>query len=413
MSIFSWLTRKNPLIVRYTNGDWSFSNQVAKYKNEEYMQLYKSVYAINACINIRATYLSKFKWGVEESQGINYDHELLKVIKNPNIYQKSTVDFLKQFEILRSVNGWVYQKTFGAKGFYPEAIYNLPPSKIDFKSNKNNPFLIWKSKDVKDTKDKEFIYDDNGTKKTYRFSEIMPFYDIANGVTGSEFDMFMSPSKIDAIMKNILNLDLLLDAENIATQTIGRESINSTGEGQTKEDLYINGVKSLKEKEHNDIINKLNNKAMLKSQRLRTFTPDMPIAHQDLSLKHKDFELDKLMDKHESVIARAFGVPNEIYQAFKQGATFENQREAEVKFIDNMQEGVVKDLEMTWTNGFGDENKPFKATATHLRSLQEEENKKADKAFKITQSLVNLQRAGMQESQAIDFLEGLGINLND
>jgi len=68
---------------------------------------------------------------------------------------------------------------------------------------------------------------------------------------------------------------------------------------------------------------------------------------------------------------------------------------------------------MTLTNSFGDTNTPFVATSDHIRSIQNEENKKADTAFKITQSLFNLTRTGMTETQAIDFLDGLGVNLND
>ena len=409
MSIFN-IFKRSPLVVRLNNGSWDITNRSANYADKEYMDLYKSVYAINACINIRANYLSKFKWGVQESEGVNYDSDLLRVINKPNIYQKTTVDFLKQFEILRSVYGWTYQKTFGAKGYYPDALYNLIPSNINFNENKN-PFLIWKSKDVRDTKDKEFTYDDNGTKKTYRFSEIMPFYDIANGIDCDSNSMYTSPSKIQAILKSISNLDLSLDAENVAWQTAGREAIFSSGDGQTKQDSFINGVKSLKDNELKDIRNKLNNKNILKGQQVRTFNPDTPISHVDMSLKPKDFDYGNGMSRHESIIARAFGVPNEIYQAYKQGSTFENQREAEVKFIDSMQEGVVKDLAMTWTDGFGDENTPFVATANHLRSLQNEENKKADTAFKITQSIRNLNQSGMTEAQAIDFLTDLGIDL--
>lgn len=411
MAWFNFLKR-NPLVVRYNNGSWFFSKSSStSYLSKEYMELYKTVYAINACINIRANYLSKFKWGVQEKEGVNYEHELLRVIQKPNVYQKSTVDFLKQFEVFRSVNGWVYQKTFGAKGFYPEALYNLNPVNIEPNENKN-PFLIWKKKDVSETKGDSFKYDDNGTQKTFRYNEIMPFYDIANGINSNRNAMYTSPSKIQAILKSISNLDLSLDSENVVLQTAGREAIYSNGDGQTQQDSYINGVKSLKEKELNDIRGKLNNKSMLKAQQLRTFNPDMPINHLDMSLKPRDFDYGSIMDKHESIIARAFGVPNEIYQAYKQGATFENQNEAEVKFIDSMREGVVKDLAMTWTDGFGDEKTPFVATANHLRSLQKEENKKADTALKITQSILNLQRSGLNEAQAIDFLDGLGVDLN-
>ena len=225
--------------------------------------------------------------------------------------------------------------------------------------------------------------DDNNIKKTYRFSEIMPYYDIANGLTSCDDSMYTSPSRLKAILKSVSNLDLSLDAENVITQTAGREAIFGNGVGQTSPDSYVSGVKSLKENDLKDIRNKLNNKSILKGQNVRTYNPDVPISHIDMSLRPKDYGLELVMTKHESIIARAFGVPNEIYQAYKQGATFENQAEAEVKFIDSMQEGVVNDLGMTWTDGFGNEKTPFVGTADHLRSLQKEESKKESKVEKL------------------------------
>lgn len=379
------------------------------------MQYYLNVYAVNACINIRANYLSKFKWGVQESQGINYDSPLLDIIKKPNPYQKSTVDFIKQFEIFTSVYGWSYQKAFGGDKTSPSALYNLNPSNIDFGNNNKNPLLVWKNKDVNELKKDYFIYDDNGNNKTYYFKDIMPYYDVANGVCNdNDYSMYTSPSKIQAILKNIDNLGLTIDSENVIWQTVGREAIFGDSQAKATQDTYgIAGKKSLKENEVKDIRNKLNNKSMLRGQQIRTFNPDVSIKHLDLSLKAKDFGIEDSMSRQESIIARAFGVPNEIYQAYKQGSTFDNQDVAEVKFMDTLQESRANDLAMTWTQEFGNENTPYVATADHLRSMQKEENKKADTALKITSALVNLQKLDMDESTAIDFLEGLGVNLNN
>lgn len=68
MSIFSWLKR-NPLVIRYNNGSWEYNSYSAKWLSKGYMDLYLSVYAINACVNIRATYLSKFKWEFKKNKG--------------------------------------------------------------------------------------------------------------------------------------------------------------------------------------------------------------------------------------------------------------------------------------------------------------------------------------------------------
>lgn len=407
MSLFSWL-RNSPIYVRYTNGSTWVSKNTAKYQALNYLKIYQTNYAVNACINIRADYLAKFKWGIKELDGtVNYDDPLLDILKSPNPYQTSTKDFIKQAEVLKSSIGYVYQKTFGTSN---PVLYNLNPSNIDFNQN-NDPLLIWKNEDVKKLSKQSFSYDDNGTKKTFYFKDVMPFYSTANGLTCDENTMYTSPSKIDAIIKSISNSDLSLDGENVTLQTVGREGIFGKETKTANSDWKIAGANSLKKKEVEDIDRKLNNKNILKNQQLRTFKPDIPIEHLDMSLKIKDHSINDLLNKHESIVARSFGVPNEIYQAYKQGATFENQTSAEVKFIDYLQASEINDYAQTWTKTFGDVNRPYVGTANHLRSLQKEEDKKADKALKISQTLFNLQRSGVEDG--MQFLSDLGIDLNE
>ncbi len=402
---------RNLFVTRYTNGSWWIGNNSAKHNTSQYMDLYKSVYALNACINIGANYAAKFKWGVKNQDGtIDYNDPLLDLIKNPNPYQ-TTVDLVKQLYIFKSVHGWSYQKTFGTS-LNTSALYNLNPSSIDFKDYTNKPLLVWKGKDKSDLNTLDFIYDDNGIRKTFRFSDVMPFYDIANGLGSDSCSMYTSPSKIEGILKSISNLDLKLDGENVSDQTIGREMFFASGAGQNNPDSYISGVKSLESKEREDIDNKLNNKSWLKSQRLRSFAPSQPTEHKDLSIDSKKFDFSGGMTKHETIIARAFSVPNELYQAYKEGAKMENQHGAEVKYIDYIYDTYIEDLASSWTKSFGDPSKPFVATTNHLRALKKEENKKYDNALKLSQTLANLQKAGIADEQALNVLSDFGIDLN-
>lgn len=404
---------KDLFTVRYTNGSWWIGNQTAKSNNAQYMQLFKTIYPLNACIVIGATYASKFKWGVKLQDGtIDYEHDLLNLIKNPNPYQ-GTEDLIKQLFIYKSVHGWCYQKTFGAKGYEPSALYNLDPSNITFNNVKNTPLLVWKQKDISDNKNNTFIYDDNSNQKTFRFDEIIPFYDITNGVGNDLECMYTSPSRITAILDVLTNIELCSKAENITWQTAGREAMYATGEKQSSPDAFIHGVKSIGEKERKDVDNKLNNKGYLLNKRLRTFTPDTPIQHQDLSLKYKDFGIDEALSKNEAIIARHFGVPLELYQAYKNGATFENQQTALVGFLDNIKESFINDVASSWTMQFGNEQTPFVGTISHLRAIQEEDEKKYDKALKLSQTLANLQRAGIVDEQALSVLSDFGIDLNE
>ena len=398
-------------ITRHTNGSWWIGGNSAKKANAHNMELFKSVYALNACINLRAMYACKFKWGVKVSDTeIDYEHPLLDIIKNPNPYQ-GTVDLINQWCIYKNVHGWVYQKPFKTSISGVKALYNLNPTKINFNSNKNKPLLIWKEQDKNDLKNDSFVYDDNGNLRTYNFKDIIPFYDVSNGLSDDYQGMFTSPSKVQAVLDSISIIDIALDGENVAWQSIGRESLSAEGQKANDPNSFISPYKSISENDRNDVDSKLNNKAYLKSKRLRTFTPSVPVVHQDLSLKPKDYGFIESLDKHESIIARAFNIPLELYQSYKTGATFENQQTAIVKLIDDIKETDIKDLEESWTASFGDPNTPFVATANHLRVLQKEEDKKADKALKISQALANLQRAGIPDG--MEFLSGLGIDLNE
>lgn len=399
----------NFFTVRYKDGSfWIGNDSNTKYMKREYMRLYKSNYALNTCVNIGANYASRFKWGIKEKDGtINYDDPLLDIIKNPNPYQ-TTVDLIKQLYIYKTVYGWAYQKPFSARGYDPETIYNLNPELITFDNSKRNPLLVWKRSSKKEISQDEFKYDDNGTVRDYRFSEVLKFYDQSNGLGTDKESMYTSPSKVESIIKNISNLELGLDGENVIIQTIGREVMHTASVKRDAE-RFTSGVTPITDTERKDIDNKLNNKSFLKSRRLRTFTPRNPIEHKDLSLKLKDYDLDTSISKQETIIARSLGIPLELYQAYKSNSKFENRHEAIVEVIDNINESFIQDIAKMWTKSFGDINRPYVATIDHIRSMKKEENKKADTALKITTAILNLQRAGLDNDKSIDVLNELGI----
>ena len=404
---------KRFFFTRYTDGTWWINSNTHKSNKKEYMELFENVHILNSVINIGASYACKFKWGVKIGEEIDYEHPRLELIKNPNPYQ-TTVDLIRQLYIYKSVHGWAYQKTFGGRFSEPKAIYNLNPCEITFNDYGNKPLLAWKREDITQLKDKSFTYNDNGVSKTFYFKDVMKYYDVANGLYTDGCSMYKSPSKVTAVLDSITNIDLALKAQNVGTQTIGRESIFKESKTSNSElDFGLNG-KKLTEKERQDVEYKLNNKSWLRNKRLRTSTPDVPLTHLDLSLDSKNFALIDIIEKNESIVAKEFGVNEELYQIMKSGNKFDNQHVAELKFIDYINETFIKDVAQSWTNTFGEENEPFVATATHLRSLQKEEERKADKALKIAQTFALLQRAGIQSTdEGLEFLSDLGINLND
>lgn len=404
MGIFNFL-KSQPLYVRYADGTHYTSKLNASYKSKSLSNALNHSVVAN-CINIRANYLSKFKFYLEENNGDkNFDNDLTRLINQPNFYQTKE-DFLRQYIWFSDVYGWVYQKPFASYGFNSDSIYNLNPSKIDF-STYNKKWMIWKSKDKTDAKNISFTYDDNGNKDTLKISDVIPFYSIANGLEDNNHSQLTSPSILDSVLKQMTNVDMLADAENTLLQTNGREAI-------FKKDLskpgQITSGLPIEKKDKDNILYKLANKYNL-TKGSRTIVPDFPLEHLDMSMDVRKLNQTESYKNNIGLIVRAFGLSNELYNYLTTGATFENQEKAEVRFLQNTIQPIADNIAKSWQSYFKEE-KPFKATCEHLPTMQIIEEQKADRVLKVSTALRNLTNSGLSIEQATNFLTDNGISIN-
>ncbi len=397
--------------TRYSDGStWTTSKGNTSFGGgTDKLQLALCNPVLSAVFNIRANYLSKVKFYVLEKDGTkNFDDSMLDLIKNPNRFQ-SQEDFIKQYEWLRCAYGWVYQKPFGGIGADPTAIYNLKPSKIDFPTNMGDA-MLWDDSDLDNYFDKKFTYTDVDTKKPIAFADIIPFFDIANGLTDCDTSSMTSPSRIDSIIKQIANIGLAADAENVVIQTNGREMIFADDSGNSSKQ-FGNESAPIGKDNKDDIQNKLNSKYLMRSGRSRTLTPDKKLAWVNMSIKAGDLGLHESITSNSSLVTQQYGITNEIYQSYKTGSTFENQAQAEVKFYQNVMQPVADDLASSWTTKFGDSERPFGASFEHLPMMQDVEDKKSDKVTKIAKAFKDLTSAGMTTEQAIAMMQSLGVDV--
>lgn len=396
--------------TRYSDGShYNSIKSLANFGNKSNTQLALCNPVLSAVLNIRANCLSKAKFYILEKDGTkNFDDASLELIKTPNAFQ-SQEDFIKEYELLRCIHGWVYQKPFGAVGFIPDAIFNLNPSNIEFPSSMGAS-MLWEKKEVADYLNQTFKYHDEDKVKSIAFADIIPFYDIANGLLNTETSRLTSPSRIDAIIKQVVNIGLLASAENVHINSFGKELIMEDQKSTSSDDFSTPATPKLKE-DKQDIKNKLNNKHLQNAGISRTLIPDTPLAWVDMSLDAKRLAASEGMSLNASLVTQAFQVPNEIYQAYKTGSTFENQAQAEVKFYQNAMQPVADDLASSWTTSFGDVERPFKASFEHLPMMQDVEDKKADKVTKISKALKDLKAAGFSVEQSIVMMQSLGVNI--
>lgn len=383
----------------YINSSWNGS---ASYNTVSF-DMCMSNPIVFSCVNIRANYLSKVKFGVKEKDGtINFEDESLNILNNPNIYE-SGEEFLRKYEIFRLIYGWVYQKTFMPVGYAPEAIYNLDPSLITFPDFKGK-FLAWKEEDVNELKAVKFDYDDNGEKRSFAFKDVITFFDVANT---NKDNPYISISRINALSKEVNNINLMGDAENRSTKTIGKQLIFSTENKNKEKGGFLSGDVPLSTNDMKSINSNLNDTTGFKSK-----FSEKQLGMLDTSVKLKDLGLNDGRSHNTGVIIRAFGLTNELYDYHTKGSTFENQEKAELRFIQNVVQPIADDLANSYTKSFGDVNRPFVASLEHVPTMQVVENTKADRALKISTAIKNLVSSGIEKDAALQLMNDLGVNTN-
>lgn len=393
--------------VRYSDSSqwYNISRSNATYLNgQDKLKIALNHPVISGCISIRADYLSKARFYIEEPNGDkNFDDPSLDFMKNPNPHQ-SGEDFLKQYEWFSTSYGWVYQIPYTNKlDGSVKHIYNLNPSQIEFPKKMGDSLIITQS-DQRKYYSKEFIYQDVDNNKKIKFSDVIPYFDIANNVDCTETSSVTSPSRLDSIIREASNFISASDAENITLQTNGKQiffGLNNKG----------NAINLPLQPNDKKEINEILNSPLGSKKGKRNLTADKQVGFIDATIALRDLGLNESRQTNSNIIAQRFQVPNEIYKAFTKGDTFENQKQAQVGFVQNVTKPVADDLASSWTASFGDPNRPIKASFEHLEFMQVVEDQKASKALKISQAIKNLVQSGVSEDNARQLINEIGITI--
>ena len=159
-----------------------------------------------------------------------------------------------------------------------------------------------------------------------------------------------------------------------------------------------------------DIESKLINKFNVSAGR-RSVTTNKPIEWTNISMKLNDLGFVESGANNAMFITQMFEIPNELYKAFTQGDTFENQKEALIGVYEKTIQPVADDLASTWTNHFQLEQ-PIKASFDHVPVMQHTEQRKADKLLKIAMAYDKLVGAGLDAASIEELFRGQGVELN-
>lgn len=294
------------------------------------------------------------------------------LLKQPNFFQ-SQEDFLFQQMWFLSATGndYIYQiKAFANET--PKSLYNLIPSEIDFKKTLKVNKFITTEKDKKAFGEQFIEYKlDNQTYKI-KLSEIIPLYDMANGLSCNSF--IKSESRVKGISKVLENIDQNLKSKNknlqFSAKYIGlNKSTGSEAQIRPEDRKSIERVLSSKD----------------------VLTSNANIEYKHLVSDMKRLYLDEQFAEDANKVLLAFEMNKNVLNYFSKDSTFENQSEGVIAYIQNSIQTTAKNTMASLSSQWGliEKGEMLIASYDHLAVMQKVVNDKI-KSFNEMQAAIKL-----------------------
>ena len=351
---------------------YSFLNENGFENSDDYLKMSLTNPVLMSIIALRAKVYSEMKITHVDANGEEVKNsEILALFKQPNYFQ-SQEDFLFQQSWFLSATG--NDLTYCAKAFgVGKAMYNLLPSAIDLNNTHKIDKLIITEADFNMLEDKHIIYTIEGETHNYKLKDIIPFYDLANGLEERSF--MRSPSRVKGISKVIENIDQNLLAKNTNLRMVQKYLASSKGDGNAAH---------IKEPDRKDILSKISQKSLI-------------ITNGEIEIKHlvsdmKKLALDPQFAEDALKCLLAFDMNNEVLNYFSGGAsTYDNYNQATINWIQNFIQSDADKAMNSFSSYFGlfEKNEKLVASYNHLPVMAKLVNDKVA-SFKGLQETLKL-----------------------
>jgi hypothetical protein len=353
--------------------------------NGKYLDLYFKNPVLNTIVNLRAELYSQMKiQHLDKNNKVIENSAYINLLYNPNYFQSKEDFFYQQMVFLStSGNNYICQKKAFANEL-PKSIYNLIPSEIDLNnSHKLNKFIVTKQ-DIKAYSERKIKYKLDGQTYELYLNDILPLYDLANGLEDNTF--MQSPSRVKAIYKVLCNID-----ENLASKNI---NLKMSQKYLSKNESNGNEAQ-IKDADRTSIERVISNKSLL-------------LTNANVDVKHlvsdmKRLYLDEQFADDANKCLLAFGLNKDVLNYFAKDSTFENQEKGVIKYIQNSiqstADNTMNSLSSQW--GLLEKGERLKASYDHLAVMQSIVVDKIN-SFKAMQEAIKLgiENATLTEAEA-------------
>lgn len=351
-------------------------------------------------IALKSKALSNVKFKHLNANGdIIENSEVVKLLKSPNYFQTQQ-NFIFQLSFFMSATGtnYIYAPNTNRRLFLPSQIYNLIPTEINYNNiQKINKFFKTKDEFVK-FESQKIKYKLNSTNIEIEVKNLIPFYDIANGLVPDAF--FSSPSKVRPLERNLLNIDELLKSKNINAQ-MSQKFLATSGDN-------FNGVSTpITTDDRNNIQKILLNKSI--------HITDKNVNVNHLVSNLKNLTIDPQIQAEAQQVLLAYGLNSDVLNYFSGGSsTYENQERGEIRFYQNEIQPIADDIADSFSQHFGlfEKSEKLIATFEHLPIMQKVLVDKME-SFEIQQKSIKtaLDNGTINIAKAIQMTEEFLINI--
>lgn len=364
--------------------------------NGKYLDLYLTNPVLSTIVNFGAQYYSQMRITHLDAQGNEIKNSpYIKLLSTPNYFQ-SKEDFFYQQKVFLDVSGndYIYQiKAF--TNDVPKAIYNLIPSEIDFnKLDKVNKFIVT-DKDKKAFEEKHIIYTLDDTDYNLKVKDIIPTYDLANGLVKNSF--MQSPSKVKGVAKILYNINENISSKGINLQMSAKYVGLNQNDGNRAQ---------IQDGDRTSIERAISNKNLL-------------LTNAGIDFKHlvsdmKRLYLDEQYGSDFNKCLLAFGMNKNVINPFEKDSTFENQNQGLISYLQNTiqqtADNTMNSLSQTW--GLFERGEKLRASYDHLPIMQVVINEKI-KTLTEFQNMVKIAKENgtMNDADALSKTKELMLKL--
>ncbi len=332
---------------------YSFLDQNGFSNSTKYLESSLSNPVLLAIIALRCKIYSQMKiTHLDESGKVINNSYILKLFKQPNYFQSQEDFFFQQMWFLSATGTNLTYRVSALNEV--KAIYNLIPSEIDLNNTEKVKSFIYTKNELQSYGDKIIKYSLDGQTFNIKLKDLIPTYDLANGLTCNS--LMSSPSRLKGISKVIENIEENLLSKNVNLKMSQKYLMASQGDGNEAQ---------IQEGDRKDIFSKIARKSLL--------ITNANIKAQHLVSDMKRLFLDEQFSNDALTCLLAFDMSKDILNYFSNGAsTFENKEKAMLDYIQNSIQNDANNTMNSFASSLGliDKGESLVASYNHLPVMQ-------------------------------------------